>query len=196
MKTLCNGGGRSLDDGLTIRPIGRVGAHAVCMALCSPATPLFVLHPDAILALKHFVFLIPPFFLCLSLLPQSGCTAAAATHTKPINAICSDHSPATPRRFSHWWCCCWCTAPAGCIVAAPALELRRGFDTVRRRGALQAYTVATQIDSSGWEPNRIAVSTEDLENTNKRNYCEEGRDECYNVLGDTMTCKVEHPLTE
>ncbi|RNC54348.1 surface protease GP63, partial [Trypanosoma cruzi] len=65
------------------------------------------------------------------------------------------------------------------------------------QGAMQAYTVATQDDDSGWEPIRIAVSTEDLERgTNKRKYCEEGEDECYNALGHKLSCKAEHFLTE
>ncbi|RNC52822.1 surface protease GP63 [Trypanosoma cruzi] len=65
------------------------------------------------------------------------------------------------------------------------------------QGAMQAYTVATQDDDSGWEPIRMAVSTEHLERgTNKRKYCEEGEDECYNALGHRVSCKAEHFLTE
>ncbi|EAN85571.1 hypothetical protein Tc00.1047053509521.10 [Trypanosoma cruzi] len=32
MRTLCDGDGRSFDDGLTVRLFDGVGAHAVCMA--------------------------------------------------------------------------------------------------------------------------------------------------------------------
>ncbi|KAF5216130.1 hypothetical protein ECC02_011120 [Trypanosoma cruzi] len=32
--------------------------------------------------------------------------------------------------------------------------------------------------------------------TNKRKYCEEGEDECYNALGQRVSCKAEHFLTE
>ncbi|KAF5217260.1 hypothetical protein ECC02_009904 [Trypanosoma cruzi] len=65
------------------------------------------------------------------------------------------------------------------------------------QGTMQAYTVATQDDDSGWEPIRMAVSTEHLERgTNKRKYCEEGEDECYNALGQRVSCKAEHFLTE
>ncbi|RNC51841.1 hypothetical protein TcCL_ESM11005 [Trypanosoma cruzi] len=44
--TLCDGDGRSLDDGLTVRLFGGVGAHAVCMAAsvvscCSAAWAAF-----------------------------------------------------------------------------------------------------------------------------------------------------------
>ncbi|EKF27964.1 surface protease GP63, putative, partial [Trypanosoma cruzi marinkellei] len=102
----------------------------------------------------------------------------------------------------------------GCIAAAPALEHRRGFDEMMRwngplptavvrelprkgQGAMQAYTVATQDDNIGWEPIRIAVSTEDLKSRNKRKtYCEEGNNECYNALGEKIPCKLEHVLTE
>ncbi|RNC51269.1 surface protease GP63 [Trypanosoma cruzi] len=69
---------------------------------------------------------------------------------------------------------------SGCIAAAPATQYRFGFDVMMRRsgrlptavvrevprkgqGEMQAYTVATQDDDSGWEPIRMAVSTEDLE---------------------------------
>ncbi|RNC54323.1 surface protease GP63 [Trypanosoma cruzi] len=103
---------------------------------------------------------------------------------------------------------------SGCIAAAPALEYRCGYEVMIRRsgplptavvrevprkgrGAMQAYTVATQDDDSGWEPIRIAVSTEDLERgTNKRNYFEEVEDECYNALGYKLSCTPEHVLTE
>ncbi|PWV19878.1 putative surface protease GP63 [Trypanosoma cruzi] len=104
---------------------------------------------------------------------------------------------------------------SGCVAAAPATQYRCGFDVVMRRsgrlptavvrevprkgqGAMQAYTVATQDDDSGWEPIRMAASTEDLERgTNKRKkYCEEGEDECYNALGQRVSCKAEHFLTE
>ncbi|RNC34773.1 surface protease GP63, partial [Trypanosoma cruzi] len=65
------------------------------------------------------------------------------------------------------------------------------------QGAMQAYTVATQDDDSDWRPIRIAVSTEDLERgTNRRKYCEEGKTECYNALGQKVLCKAEHVLTE
>ncbi|PWV21286.1 putative surface protease GP63 [Trypanosoma cruzi] len=102
-----------------------------------------------------------------------------------------------------------------CVAAVPATQYRFGFDVPKRRngplstavvrevprkgqGAMQAYTVATQDDDSGWEPIRIAVYTEDLERgTNKRKkYCEEGEDECYNALGQKVSCKAEHFLTE
>ncbi|RNC52878.1 surface protease GP63 [Trypanosoma cruzi] len=99
---------------------------------------------------------------------------------------------------------------SGCIAVAPATQYRFGFDEMMRgngplltavvrevprkgQGAMQAYTVATQDDDSGWEPIRIAVSTEDLERgTNKRKYCEEGEDECHNALGHRVSCKAEH----
>ncbi|RNF02077.1 surface protease GP63 [Trypanosoma cruzi] len=102
----------------------------------------------------------------------------------------------------------------GCIAAAPATQYRCGFNVMRRRsgpfsnvvvrevprkgqGAMQAYTVATQDYDSGWEPIRIAVSTEGLERgTNKRKYCEVGEDECYNALMQRVSCKAEHVLTE
>ncbi|EKG07926.1 surface protease GP63, putative [Trypanosoma cruzi] len=102
----------------------------------------------------------------------------------------------------------------GCIAAAPATQYRCGFNVMRKRsgpfsnvvvrevprkgqGAMQAYTVATQDYDSGWEPIRIAVSTEGLERgTNKRKYCEVGEDECYNALVQRVSCKAEHVLTE
>ncbi|EKF28139.1 surface protease GP63, putative [Trypanosoma cruzi marinkellei] len=103
----------------------------------------------------------------------------------------------------------------GCIAADPALEHRRGCDEMIRRsgppptavvrevprkgqGTMQAYTVATQDDNSGWEPIRIQVFTEDLKSTNrgKKKYCEKKGDECENLLGLKMSCKAEHVLTE
>ncbi|RNC38537.1 surface protease GP63 [Trypanosoma cruzi] len=103
---------------------------------------------------------------------------------------------------------------SGCIAVAPATQYRCGFDVKRKSGPLstavvrevlckgqdemQAYTFATQDDNSGWEPIRMVVSTEDLERgTNKRKkYCEEGEDECYNALGQKVSCKAGHVLTE
>ncbi|EAN89556.1 surface protease GP63, putative [Trypanosoma cruzi] len=105
---------------------------------------------------------------------------------------------------------------SGCIAAAPATQYRCGFDAMMERsgplrtavvrevprkgqGAMQAYTVATQDDDSGWEPIRMAVSTEDLEGgtgRRKKVYCEEGEGECYNALGHKLSCKAEHVLTE
>ncbi|RNC51003.1 surface protease GP63 [Trypanosoma cruzi] len=103
---------------------------------------------------------------------------------------------------------------SGCIAAAPATQYRCGFDVMMRRngplstavvrevprkgqGAMQAYTVAAKDDDSGREPIRMAVPMEDLERgTNKKNYCEEGEDECYNALGQKVSCKAEHFLTE
>ncbi|PBJ74009.1 surface protease GP63 [Trypanosoma cruzi cruzi] len=103
----------------------------------------------------------------------------------------------------------------GRIAAAdPATQYRCGFDEMMRRsgplstavvrevprkgqGAMQAYTVATLDDDSDWEPIRIAVSTGDLEGgTNKKKYCEEGEDKCYNALGHEVLCTPEHVLTE
>ncbi|EAN93807.1 putative surface protease GP63 [Trypanosoma cruzi] len=106
---------------------------------------------------------------------------------------------------------------SGCVAAAPATQYRCGFDEMMMRsgplstavvrevprkgqGAMQAYTVATQDDDSGWEPIRIAVFTEDLEGgtdrRKRKKYCEEGEDECYNALGHKVSCTPEHVLTE
>ncbi|KAF5217318.1 hypothetical protein ECC02_009835 [Trypanosoma cruzi] len=106
---------------------------------------------------------------------------------------------------------------SGCIAAAPATQYRCGFDEMMRRsgplstavvrevprkgqGAMQAYTVATQDDDSGWEPIRIAVFTEDLEGgtgrRKRKKYCEVGEAECYNALGHKVSCTPEHVLTE
>ncbi|KAF8288888.1 putative surface protease GP63 [Trypanosoma cruzi] len=101
-----------------------------------------------------------------------------------------------------------------CIAAAPATQYRRGLDemmdkygpfltTVVRevprkgQGTMQAYTVATQDDNSGWEPIRIKVFTDGLKSTRgKETYCQRVGDECDNLLGERITCKEEHVLSE
>ncbi|RNC36428.1 surface protease GP63 [Trypanosoma cruzi] len=119
-------------------------------------------------------------------------------------------TPLSPLTVLLLMCCA-----SGCIAAAPATQYCCGFDVKRRRngplptavvrevprkgqGAMQAYTVATQDDDSGWRPIRMAFYTEDLERgTNKRKkYCEEGEDECHNALGQKVSCKAEHFLTK
>ncbi|PWU88219.1 putative surface protease GP63 [Trypanosoma cruzi] len=100
-----------------------------------------------------------------------------------------------------------------CIAAAPATQHRRGLDEMMRSGPLstavvrevprkgqgnmQAYTVATQDDNSGWEPIRIGVFTEGLKGTNrgKKTYCEKVGDECDNLLGGQITCTEGHLLS-
>ncbi|RNC56744.1 putative surface protease GP63, partial [Trypanosoma cruzi] len=101
-----------------------------------------------------------------------------------------------------------------CIAAAPATQYRRGLDEMMRSGTLstavvrevprkgqgtmQAYTVATQDENSGWEPIRIKVFTDGLNSTNKgkKTYCEGLGDECDNLLGERITCTEEHVLSE
>ncbi|EKG02251.1 surface protease GP63, putative [Trypanosoma cruzi] len=62
---------------------------------------------------------------------------------------------------------------------------------------MQAYTVATQDDNSGWEPIRIKVFTDGLKSTRgKETYCQRAGDECDNLLGERITCKEEHVLSE
>ncbi|KAF5218665.1 hypothetical protein ECC02_008370 [Trypanosoma cruzi] len=99
-----------------------------------------------------------------------------------------------------------------CIAAAPATQYRRGLDEMMRsgplstavvrevprkgQGTMQAYTVATQDDNSGWEPIRIKVFTEDLKSTRrKKTYCEKVGDECDNLLGEQITCTEKHVLS-
>ncbi|PWV08783.1 putative surface protease GP63 [Trypanosoma cruzi] len=99
------------------------------------------------------------------------------------------------------------------IAAAPATQYRCGFDEMMRsgplstvvvrevprkgQGAMQAYTVATQDDNSGWEPIRIGVFTDGLKSTNRRKktYCEKVGDECENLLGEQITCTKERVLS-
>ncbi|KAF5216778.1 hypothetical protein ECC02_010415 [Trypanosoma cruzi] len=102
-----------------------------------------------------------------------------------------------------------------CIAAAPATQYRRGLDEMMGRsgphstavvrevprkgqGTMQAYTVATQDDNSGWEPIHIKVFTDGLNSTNrgKKTYCQKVGDECDNLLGEQITCKEEHVLSE
>ncbi|KAF8292287.1 putative surface protease GP63 [Trypanosoma cruzi] len=102
-----------------------------------------------------------------------------------------------------------------CIAAAPATQYRRGLDEMMGRsgphstavvrevprkgqGTMQAYTVAAQDDNSGWEPIHIKVFTDGLNSTNrgKKTYCQKVGDECDNLLGEQITCKEEHVLSE
>ncbi|PBJ81167.1 surface protease GP63 [Trypanosoma cruzi cruzi] len=101
-----------------------------------------------------------------------------------------------------------------CIAAAPATQYRRGLDEMMEKygpfsttvvrevprkgqGTMQAYTVATQDDNSGWEPIRIKVFTDGLKSTRrKETYCQRVGDECDNLLGERITCKEEHVLSE
>ncbi|KAF5216529.1 hypothetical protein ECC02_010690 [Trypanosoma cruzi] len=102
-----------------------------------------------------------------------------------------------------------------CIAAAPATQYRRGLDEMMGRsgphstavvrevprkgqGTMQAYTAATQDDNSGWEPIHIKVFTDGLNSTNrgKKTYCQKVGDECDNLLGEQITCKEEHVLSE
>ncbi|EAN93302.1 surface protease GP63, putative [Trypanosoma cruzi] len=105
-----------------------------------------------------------------------------------------------------------CCATA-CIAATPATQYRRGLDEMMRsgplstavvrevprkgQGTMQAYTVATQDDNSGWEPIRIEVFTDGLKSTRrKETYCQRVGVECDNLLGEQITCKEEHVLSE
>ncbi|EAN98641.1 putative surface protease GP63 [Trypanosoma cruzi] len=100
-----------------------------------------------------------------------------------------------------------------CIAAAPATQYWRGLDEMMRsgllstavvrevprkgQGTMRAYTVATQDDNSGWEPIRIKVFTDGLKSTRrKKTYCEKVGDECDSFLGEWITCKEEHLLSE
>ncbi|EKF29499.1 surface protease GP63, putative, partial [Trypanosoma cruzi marinkellei] len=102
----------------------------------------------------------------------------------------------------------------GCIAAAPALEHRRGFDAMMGRsgplstavvrevprkgqGAMQAYTVAKPDENSGWEPIRIAVSTDGLKSTRRgqKTYCEKAGETYQNFFGGTITCKNDNVLS-
>ncbi|RNC36235.1 surface protease GP63 [Trypanosoma cruzi] len=81
---------------------------------------------------------------------------------------------------------------SGCVAAVLATQYRCGFEVMMRRngplltavvrevprkgqGAMQAYTVATQDDDSGWEPIRMAVYTEDLERHEQEEVLRRGR---------------------
>ncbi|EKF98998.1 surface protease GP63, putative, partial [Trypanosoma cruzi] len=65
------------------------------------------------------------------------------------------------------------------------------------QGTMQAYTVATQDDNSGWEPIRIKAFTDGLKSTRRKEmYCQRVGDECDNLLGEWITCKEEHVLSE
>ncbi|KAF8277795.1 putative surface protease GP63 [Trypanosoma cruzi] len=100
-----------------------------------------------------------------------------------------------------------------CIAAAPATQHRRGLDEMmgsgplptavvrevprKGQGTMQAYTVATQDDNSGWEPIRIKVFTDGLKSMRRghKTYCEKVGDECDNLLGEWITCTEEHVLS-
>ncbi|KAF5214177.1 hypothetical protein ECC02_013248 [Trypanosoma cruzi] len=182
--------------------------------LCSPVTPLRGPHSDALLAQSHFVFLtlLFPLFLFsrIQAAPLLLLTRNQKMHFTQVMRQPRCATPLFPLAVLLLMCCA-----VRCVAAVPATQYRFGFDMMMRRngplptavvrevprkgqGAMQAYTVATQDDDSGWEPIRMAVSTEDLERgTNKRKkYCEEGEDECYNALGHRVSCKAEHFLTE
>ncbi|RNE97562.1 surface protease GP63 [Trypanosoma rangeli] len=62
------------------------------------------------------------------------------------------------------------------------------------QGATQAYTVATKAEeNSGWAPIRIAVSTEDLKDTNK--YCTKEGEMKPDFRGQNSPCKKADVLT-
>ncbi|RNE96270.1 surface protease GP63, partial [Trypanosoma conorhini] len=106
-------------------------------------------------------------------------------------------------------CACGCRAAAGRRVfddtvskrGRPAAAVVREVPR-RGQGAAQAYTVAAAggKNSEGWAPIRIEVSTKDLEQSTRRGkmkrYCEAAGDQCMNYLGETVTCRAEHVLTE
>ncbi|RNC51590.1 surface protease GP63 [Trypanosoma cruzi] len=175
--------------------------HMLCVwpPLWSPVTSLRGPHSDALLVPSHFVFLTLLFPLFLSSRIQAALPLLLTRNQKMhLLKSCASHAtPPFPLAVLLLMCCA-----SGCVADAPATQYRFGFDVMMRKngplstavvrevprkgqGAIQAYTVATQDDDSGWEPIRIAVSTEDLERgTNKKKkYCEEGGDECYNALG-------------
>ncbi|RNC53484.1 surface protease GP63 [Trypanosoma cruzi] len=191
--------------------------HMLCVwpPLWFPVTPLRGPHSDALLAQSHFDFPTLFFPLFLSSRIQAALPLLLLTRKQEMQFPQFMRQPrrATPL-FPFLVLLLMCCA-SGCIADAPAPQYRCGFDVMMRRngplstavvrevprngqGEMQAYTVATQDDDSGWEPIRIAVSMEDLERgTNKkRKYCEEGEDECYNALGQKVSCKAEHVLTE
>ncbi|RNC51671.1 surface protease GP63 [Trypanosoma cruzi] len=181
--------------------------------LWSPVTPLRGPHSDALLVQSHFVFLT----LLFPLTPASRIQAAALlllTRNQEMHFTQVMRQPRHDTLLSPLVVLLLMCCTSGCVAAVPATQYQCGFDVMMRRsgplptavvrevprkgqGAIQTYTVATQDDDSGWEPIRIAVSTEDLERgTNKRKHCDEGEDECYNALGQRVSCKAEHVLTE
>ncbi|RNC45352.1 putative surface protease GP63, partial [Trypanosoma cruzi] len=210
MKNACDGDGRFLDDRLTVFPFDGVGAHAVCVAASVVSCYSAVYTASRrITGTKLFPFS-PPSFFFASLLPQPGCTAAAAAHTKQemqFTRTMRQPRHATPLLPLVVLLLMYCAT--GCIAAAPATQYRCVFDAIMERsgplstavvrevprkgqGALQAYTVAAQDDDSDWWPIRIKVFTGDLEKrrNKKKTFCEKAGETCETVLGEKVDCEA------
>ncbi|KAF5218682.1 hypothetical protein ECC02_008387 [Trypanosoma cruzi] len=191
--------------------MGLVRTRCAWLSLWSPVTPLHVPHFDALLALNHFLFLLPLCPLSLSSRSQAA-LLLLLTRKKEMHILQAMRQPhhATPPLPLLVLLLIYCAT--ACIAAAPATQYRRGLDEMMRsgplstavvrevprkgQGTMQAYTVATQDDNSGWEPIRIKVFTEDLKSTRrKKTYCEKVGDECDNLLGEWITCTDEHVLS-
>ncbi|EKF98837.1 surface protease GP63, putative, partial [Trypanosoma cruzi] len=204
---------QSRNDRRFVPLMGLVRTRCSWLSLWSPVTPLLVPHFDALLAINQFLFLLPlcPFYLSSH---SQAALLLLLTRKKEMHIPQFMRQPrhATPLLPLLVLLLMYCAT--ACIAAAPATQYRRGLDEMMEKygpfsttvvrevprkgqGTMQAYTVATQDDNSGWEPIRIKAFTDGLKSTRrKETYCQRVGDECDNLLGERITCKEEHVLSE